>query len=70
MRVPLLKSLLEDSFTLQDAVVLYKALPEKVRYGRFEVKSNQFNHIDFVFGRNAKEEVYDHLLEVLKKKRT
>lgn len=56
-------------FILQDALILYNALPEKAKYGRFEVRSNKFNHIDFVFGRYAKEEVYNHLLEVMRKNR-
>lgn len=49
--------------TKQDSVFLYKTLPKKIRYGLFEVKTRNFNHLDFCYGRDAKRLVYDPLIK-------
>ncbi|XP_045479566.1 lipase 3-like [Harmonia axyridis] len=49
----------------KDAINLYNTLPNRIRYGLYEVPAENFNHFDFLFGRNVKELVYDHLLKLL-----
>ncbi|XP_044748641.1 lipase 3-like [Coccinella septempunctata] len=49
----------------KDAINLYNTLPRRIRYGLYEVPAENFNHFDFLFGRNVKELVYDHLLKLL-----
>lgn len=53
-------------FFLQDALNLYRSLSDEARYGIYAVNKIQFNHIDFVFGREAKTLVYDHVLQLIK----
>ncbi|KAF2904605.1 hypothetical protein ILUMI_01567 [Ignelater luminosus] len=44
----------------------YASLPEHVkRYGRYVVKHDSFNHIDFVFGKDVVPLVYDHLVKFM-----
>ncbi|KAJ8978805.1 hypothetical protein NQ317_014275 [Molorchus minor] len=50
-----------------DARNLWKHLSEEARYGIRKIDMDTFNHIDFVFGRHAREIVYDPLVEVLNK---
>lgn len=52
---------------VQDAINLFNKLPEESRLGIYGVSKIAFNHIDFIFGREAKPLVYDHVLEVIKK---
>lgn len=67
----ILKSVTCHIFTIlilfQDCINFYKALPEKIRYGMYEIRNLNFNHYDFLFGRNSKTLVTDKLLEVLNK---
>ncbi|KAK9870872.1 hypothetical protein WA026_009830 [Henosepilachna vigintioctopunctata] len=51
----------------KDAINLYKTLPKKIRYGLYEVAAENFNHFDFLFGRNVKNLLYDHLLKLLER---
>ncbi|KAJ8927986.1 hypothetical protein NQ314_019514, partial [Rhamnusium bicolor] len=55
------------SITKEDSVNLYNSLPKEVRYGMHEVSNINFNHYDFLFGRNSKQLVTDKLLQVLEK---
>ncbi|KAL3265458.1 hypothetical protein HHI36_009662 [Cryptolaemus montrouzieri] len=49
----------------KDAINLYRTLPKKIRYGLYEIPAEYFNHFDFLFGRDAKKLLYDHLLKLL-----
>lgn len=53
--------------TRRDALNLFRKLPEEARLGIYGVTKIAFNHIDFIFGREAKPIVYDHVLEVIRK---
>ncbi|CAH1371140.1 hypothetical protein MTP99_012629 [Tenebrio molitor] len=53
--------------TEPDALNLWHQLPEEVRLGMRRVDVPNFNHIDFVYGRHAREIVYDDLVQVLNK---
>ncbi|XP_018561404.1 lipase member K-like [Anoplophora glabripennis] len=50
-----------------DARNLWRNLPSESRYGMRKINIDTFNHIDFVFGRHARQLVYDPLVEVLDK---
>ncbi|KAJ8915894.1 hypothetical protein NQ315_015507 [Exocentrus adspersus] len=54
------------TITKEDSINLYKSLPKEVRYGIHEITNLNFNHYDFLFGRDSKKLVTDKLLEVLK----
>lgn len=55
------------NFFFQDALNLFRELPEEAKLGIHGVTKIAFNHIDFIFGREAKPLVYDHVLEVIRK---
>ncbi|KAJ8978806.1 hypothetical protein NQ317_014276 [Molorchus minor] len=55
------------SITKEDVLNLYKSLPKEVRYGIYEISNLNFNHFDFLFGRNSKKLVTDKLIQVLEK---
>ncbi|XP_018561395.1 lipase 3-like [Anoplophora glabripennis] len=55
------------TITKEDSLNLYRELPKEVRYGIYEISNLNFNHYDFLFGRDSKKLVTDKLLEVLKK---
>jgi lysosomal acid lipase/cholesteryl ester hydrolase len=44
---------------------LFKRLPNPV--GAFRVPLRQFNHLDFLWGKDAKTLVYDKILELMSK---
>ncbi|CAG9853867.1 unnamed protein product [Phyllotreta striolata] len=50
-----------------DALNLWRNLPKSSRYGMMKINRNTFNHIDMVFGRHARQWVYDPLIRVLNK---
>ncbi|KAJ8948297.1 hypothetical protein NQ318_020784 [Aromia moschata] len=53
-----------------DVLHLYNTLPKDVRYGIYEISNLNFNHYDFLFGRNSKTLVTDKLIQVLEKATT
>ncbi|XP_048526593.1 lipase 3 [Dendroctonus ponderosae] len=53
--------------TKQDALELYKQLPQAIRAGIYGVEKLNFNHNDFFFGRNADELVNKPLMEIIDK---
>ncbi|CAG9861082.1 unnamed protein product [Phyllotreta striolata] len=55
------------SISRQDCINFYKSLPERARYGMYEIRNLNFNHYDFLFGRNSKTLVVDKLIEVMDK---
>lgn len=56
---------MSNMYKFQDAWNLYYKLPEHIRHGIYEVKTVHFNHIDFIFGKYAREFVYDYIVEIL-----
>ncbi|KAJ8915893.1 hypothetical protein NQ315_015506, partial [Exocentrus adspersus] len=50
-----------------DALNLWRNLPTESRHGFRKIDMDTFNHIDFVFGRHAREIIYDPLVKVLDK---
>ena len=46
---------------------LYDKLPENIRLGIYRVPDRKFNHIDFLWARDVKRLLYDHLVEQLDK---
>ncbi|CAH1159898.1 unnamed protein product [Phaedon cochleariae] len=50
-----------------DALNLWRNLPERSRHGMLKINRNVFNHIDMIYGRHAREWVYDPLVRVLNK---
>lgn len=52
-------------FQFQDALELYRQLPQAVRAGIYGVEKLNFNHNDFFFGRNADELFNKPLMEIL-----
>ncbi|KAF2898467.1 hypothetical protein ILUMI_07707 [Ignelater luminosus] len=54
--------------TKRDSLVLYRKLPKKAKvYGIHEITEPNFNHIDFLFGKNVKSLVYDNILALIEK---
>ncbi|KAG5875198.1 hypothetical protein JTB14_029372 [Gonioctena quinquepunctata] len=53
------------SITRRDSISFYNALPEGVRYGMHEIRNLNFNHYDFLFGRDSKRLVTDKVIQVL-----
>ncbi|KAF2882050.1 hypothetical protein ILUMI_24122 [Ignelater luminosus] len=51
--------------TKADSLRLYDSLSSNVRYGIHEISEPNFNHLDFMFGRNAKQLVNDVVLKLL-----
>jgi hypothetical protein len=50
---------------LQDLLLLYKQLPNPI--GSFKVPLSEFNHLDFLWGKDAKTLVYDYVIELMTK---
>jgi hypothetical protein len=50
---------------LQDILLLYKHLQNPV--GSFKVPLSEFNHLDFLWGNDAKTLVYDYVIELMNK---
>ncbi|XP_057662523.1 lipase member K-like [Diorhabda carinulata] len=50
-----------------DALNLWRNLPEESRYGKLKIDRKAFNHIDMVYGRHARQWVYDPLIQILNK---
>jgi len=50
---------------LQDVLQLYKQLPNPI--GSFRVPLTQFNHLDFMWGKDARTLVYDYVIELMTK---
>nr|CAI5820930.1 unnamed protein product [Callosobruchus analis] len=53
------------SISREDCISFYRALPREVRYGMYEIRNRNFNHYDFLFGRDSKKLVTDILIQVL-----
>ncbi|XP_074041304.1 lipase 3 [Leptinotarsa decemlineata] len=53
------------STTRKDSIAFYNTIPEEMRYGMHEIRNLNFNHYDFLFGRDSKKLVTDKLLQVL-----
>lgn len=53
------------NYFLQSAKMMYEQLPEKTRVEIYKI--NHFNHMDFVFARDVKIQVYDILFKVMEK---
>nr|CAH7722202.1 unnamed protein product [Callosobruchus chinensis] len=53
------------SISREDCIAFYKSLPKEVRYGMYEIRNRNFNHYDFLFGRDSKKLVTDILTQVL-----
>ncbi|XP_066145562.1 lipase 3-like [Euwallacea fornicatus] len=53
--------------TKQDALYLYKELPEPIRAGIYGVEKLNFNHNDFFFGKNSDELVTKPVMQVIDK---
>ncbi|XP_044749809.1 uncharacterized protein LOC123310406 [Coccinella septempunctata] len=51
----------------KDALNLYSKLPKVARHGIRRISERNFNHIDFLFAKEAKNIVYDDLLDVMRK---
>ncbi|CAH1159899.1 unnamed protein product, partial [Phaedon cochleariae] len=51
----------------EDSMQFYRSLPQEMRYGMYEVRNLNFNHYDFLFGRNSKTLVTDKLLNMLER---
>ncbi|KAI4458907.1 lysosomal acid lipase-related [Holotrichia oblita] len=47
-----------------DAINLYNTLSPEARYGIREINDGDFNHLDFVYGRHAKQFVYDRIINL------
>ncbi|KAK9870871.1 hypothetical protein WA026_009829 [Henosepilachna vigintioctopunctata] len=59
-------SIADWATTEKDAWNLYNKLPKLYRHGIRRINMKSFNHIDFVFGKNARRVVYEDLLLVIK----
>ncbi|CAG9762365.1 unnamed protein product [Ceutorhynchus assimilis] len=53
--------------TKEDALYLYKQLPESIRAGIYGVEKLNFNHNDFFFGKNADELVTKPVMQIIEK---
>lgn len=51
-------------FIFQDAINLYNTLSPEARYGIREINDGDFNHLDFIYGRHAKQYVYDRIINL------
>ncbi|CAH0560919.1 unnamed protein product [Brassicogethes aeneus] len=50
-----------------DAMELYMTLSNHVRYGRIEINKLNFNHFDFLFGKNSRRLVAEPLIKMIEK---
>ncbi|KAK9737382.1 alpha/beta-hydrolase lipase region [Popillia japonica] len=48
----------------KDAINLYNTLSPEARYGIREINDGDFNHLDFIYGRHAKQYVYDRIINL------
>ncbi|KAF7268339.1 hypothetical protein GWI33_018529 [Rhynchophorus ferrugineus] len=51
--------------TKQDAIALYKELPESIRAGIYGVEKFNFNHNDYFFGKNSDELITKPIMKVI-----